>query len=358
MRAILLYISVGIVMALLLVGCVQPAQQSTDSNQIAITGQAPVTQPAIPAEVENSSSSDISSALAHVAGDEAAAELDSALLDITGLPLGLGLPPPSASQSQRLGFVTGVPKPVAPFPLVLNAWVRQYVNAFVAEPAGLKRSFRRSQPYLGQMAAVLENAGLPRDLVYLAFAESGFSHVGAGPWQLSRATARRYGLMINHWVDERRDPIRSTRAAAEYLATLHDESGDDWRMTLIAWNNGDTAIGRFMSLEGASYARLMARLPRRTRALMNRFMAVALIARNARQYGLEPVSYNEPVQYHQEAIWGGTRLRTVARREHTTVAMLRELNPALLHDRVPPEVASYEIRIPDAELEAQLQNTL
>ncbi|MGH7986764.1 MAG: lytic transglycosylase domain-containing protein [Candidatus Binataceae bacterium] len=341
--------------ALLLVGCVQPAQQTADSNQVAITGDAPVTPPATPADVEDSTSSDLSPALARVAEDETAAELDSALLDTTGLPLGLGLPPSASEKS--LGFVTGAPRPVAPFPLVLNAWVRRYVDAFVAEPAGLKRSFRRSQPYLGQMAAVLESAGLPRDLVYLAFAESGFTRGGAGPWQLSRATARRYGLMINHWVDERRDPIRSTRAAAEYLATLHDESGNDWRMTLIAWNNGDTAIGRFLSLEGASYARLMARLPRRTRALMNRFMAVALIARDARRYGLEPVSYDEPAQYHQVAVRGGTRLRIVARREHTTVAMLRELNPALLHDRVPPEVASYKIRIPDAQLEAQLQNS-
>jgi hypothetical protein len=357
MRGILLHIVAGTAAALLVTGCTQSFQQTDgSSNQIAITGQAPVSAVSeAGADVDASATpSDVNPALMRMAGDEAAAELDSSLLDVTGIPLGLDLSDVPSAQNDGSPFVITSPRQVAPFPLVLNAWVQQYVNEFIAQPAGLRRSFRRSRPYLAQMVSVLEHAGLPRDLVYLAFAESGFTRDGAGPWQLSRETARRYGLMINRWVDERRDPIKSTRAAAEYLATLHDESGNDWRMTLIAWNNGDASIQRFLSLEGASYSRLMARLPRRTRALMNRFMAVALIARDAQQYGLEPVSYDVAPQYHEVAVRGGTPLRVVARRQHTTTKVLRELNPAILHNRVPPEVASYDIRVPDAELEAQL----
>ena len=98
----------------------------------------------------------------------------------------------------------------------------------------------------------------PADLIYLSFAESAFSNDGDGPWQLSKETARRFGLVINEWIDERRDPIKSTRAAAEYLAMLHDEAGADWRMTLVAWNNGDARLNHYLQMRAASYQRLMA----------------------------------------------------------------------------------------------------
>ncbi|MGH7935304.1 MAG: transglycosylase SLT domain-containing protein [Candidatus Binataceae bacterium] len=355
MRGNLPHTAIALGLTLMLFGCVQSSQQmagATD-NQLAVTGQVPVS-----GATALSNSADAAAIAAPTADDGISASLAANLFNTTGEPVllephGQGV---STNGPGRLPFVINSPRQMPPFPLVLNGWVNAYVDEFIAQPAGLKRSFRRSQPYMAQMVSELESAGLPKDLIYLAFAESGFSPSGDGPWQLTKETARRYGLIINHWIDERRDPIKSTRAAAEYLSTLHDESGDDWRMTLIAWNNGDAAIERFLSLEGASYAKLMTRLPRHTRALMNRFMAVAFIARNARQYGLEPVSYTEPPHYHEVSIEGGTALRSVARAEHTTVSVLRKLNPALLHDRVPPNLSRYDIRIPDERLEARLLN--
>ena len=246
-----------------------------------------------------------------------------------------------------LPFVRNNPKSVAPFPLVLNQTVQMYVDDYLAQPQGLQESFRRSGPYMSEMISMLERGGLPRDLIYLAFAESAFSNTGAGPWQLSKSTARRYGLLINRWVDERRDPIKSTRAAAEYLATLHDETGADWRMTLVAWNNGDAGVGRYIELQDATYERLMNGLPQRTRSLMNRFMAVALIAHNARQYGIETASYTQTPHYNLIPVGGGIPLTRVAQRTHTSVGVLRSLNPALLRDRVPPGSESYTIRVPD-----------
>jgi peptidoglycan lytic transglycosylase D len=250
-----------------------------------------------------------------------------------------------------LPFVRSKPKMVPPFPVVLNGLVKRYVDDYVAQPAGLERSFRRSRPYLPEMVSLLNDQGLPPDLVYLSFAESGFSSSGAGPWQLNVVTARRYGLLINRWVDERRDPIKSTRAAAEYLATLHDQTGSDWRMTLVAWNNGDSGVERYIGLQDASYESMVTKLPRRTRQLMNRFMAVDLIARNAREYGLEvkPVSYNQPRPYRLIRVKGGMLLSRLARMVHTTIYALRYLNPALLRDRIPPAVDSYEMRVPDAQ---------
>jgi len=254
----------------------------------------------------------------------------------------------------EIPFVRSQPKSVAPFPLVLNRTVQQYVNQYASQPQGLQQSFRRSQPYMADMVRELENEGLPPDLLYLAFAESGFSPKGDGPWQLEKATARRYGLTIDQWVDERRDPVKSTRAAAEYLATLHDASGADWRMTLVAWNNGDSSLDRYARLRNASYDRMMAKLPHHTRSLMNRFMAVALIAHHANDYGLDSVSLNQPPHYRVFKVKGGTLLSYVAKQTNVTIDAIRQANPALLRDRVPTNVASYEIRVPDDELQAQL----
>jgi len=256
----------------------------------------------------------------------------------------------------EMPFVRSQPKAVPPFPLVLNRTVQQYVNQYVSQPQGLKQSFRRSQPYMTDMIRELERAGIPSDLVYLAFAESGFSPEGDGPWQLEKATARRFGLVVNQWVDERRDPLKSTRAAAEYLATLHDATGSDWRMTLVAWNNGDGTIDRYSGLRKASYERLMTKLPYHTRSLMNRFMAVALIARHASDYGLDDVSFNQTPHYKVLKVKGGTLLNSVATMTHVTVEAIRQANPAILRDRAPVNVASYDIRVPDNELQAQLSD--
>lgn len=253
-----------------------------------------------------------------------------------------------------LPFVRSKPKAVVPFPVVLNRTVQAYVDSYVAQPQGLKQSFQRSQPYLSEMVNVLESEGLPPDLVYLAFAESAFDEKGAGPWQLNKATARRFGLTIDRWMDQRRDPIESTRAAAEYLATLHDKTDHDWRMTLVAWNNGDARLNHYLQLQDATYERLMSRLPRRTRSLMNRFMAVAVIAHHTEEYGIEPAAYDEYPHYHLVPVSGGTPLSELAQRLHTSLIVLRGLNPALLRDCTPPNVDRYQLRVPDEQLETQL----
>jgi membrane-bound lytic murein transglycosylase D len=254
----------------------------------------------------------------------------------------------------EMPFVRSQPRAVLPFPLVLNRTVQQYVNQYVSQPQGLKQSFRRSRPYMPEMIRELAMAGLPSDLIYLAFAESGFSPKGDGPWQLEKATARRFGLVVNDWVDERRDPLKSTRAAAEYLATLHDATGSDWRMTLVAWNNGDGTIDHYSHLRSVSYERLMTKLPHRTRSLMNRFMAVALIARHASDYGLDEVSFDQPPHYKVLKVRGGTLLSHISAMTRVSVDAIRQANPAILRDRVPASVDSYDIRIPDDELQAQL----
>jgi membrane-bound lytic murein transglycosylase D len=247
---------------------------------------------------------------------------------------------------QRSPFVFSLPRRVPPFPIVLNQSVQRYVREFLNHPAGLQLCFQRSNPYFSEMVRILRSHSLPDNIIYLAFAESAFSSEGRGPWQFSAPTARRYGLRIDSWVDERRDPILSTKAAAQHLAELHDAAGNDWWITLAGWNIGETAIDRYKSLSGREYTKFASHLPLRTRKLMNRFMAVAFIANNAPAYGIGPVKNVEPPIFHTITVNGGAKLATVAKNHGTTLARLKQLNPALLRDSIPARVESYEIRLP------------
>ncbi len=266
-------------------------------------------------------------------------------LDGQGRGFELETPAEAGAQPVQTSYVLPLPQPVPPFPILLNRSVRRYVSDFMTSPYHLQDTFDRSHPYLQDMVRVLRSYGLPDDLVYLAFAESEFSKQGQGPWQFTSETAKRFGLRIDDYVDERRDPVMSTKAAAEYLSTLHDQAGD-WPMTLVAWNNGDSAINRYWSLRGHNMERFGSRLPRRTRGLMGRFMAVAYIAHHADSYGLTPIKLDDPPAYEMLPVTGGTPLSRVALNHGTTLEHLRELNPALLRDVVPPDEHSYSVRIP------------
>lgn len=262
---------------------------------------------------------------------------------------GAGLPFPSnGAQKPEFNspFIRSQPHPVAPFPILLNRAVQQYVSEFLDQPQGLKLAFERSRPFLSEMVRVMKSYGVPDDLVYLSFAESCFSKHGKGPWQFGAATARRFRLRVDRWIDERRDPILSTRAAAEYLAELHDRADNDWRVAVIGWNMGEGYLDQYWLLEGNNYTKFEDALPRRTQQLLARFMAVTFIAHNAQAYGIGKASYSERPAYEVHNFTGGTQLIAIAARYRTTVMKLRALNPALLADCIPPDIKSYGIRVP------------
>ena len=281
-------------------------------------------------------------------GWDGPAVTDAQPANLGGQSSGFELESPAEAGAQPIDsqFVMPLPRPVAPFPIQLNRYVRRYISDIVSSPYHLQDTFDQSHPYMADMVKVLRSYGLPDDLVYLAFAESEFSREGKGPWQFNSETARRYGLRIDNYVDERRDPVMSTKAAAEYLATLHDRAGDDWPMTLVAWNNGDRAINRYWSLRGPNMERFGNRLPRRTRGLLGRFMAVAYIAHHADTYGVTTVKLDEPPRYEMLRVQGGTPLSRVALDHGTTLSHLHELNPAILRDVVPPYERTYNVRVP------------
>jgi membrane-bound lytic murein transglycosylase D len=217
--------------------------------------------------------------------------------------------------------------------------------------AFLSKALSRGSRYIPEMASILEQEGVPAELAYLPIVESGFrldavSRAGAvGPWQFVRATGRRYGLRIDGYVDERRDPEKATRAAARYLKDLYDMFGD-WHLSLAAYNTGEGNIARIRDDQKiADYWEMCesGRLPNETSEFVPRFLAAMEIAKAPEDYGFE-VDAAEPMSYDEVHVSRSISLRTVARLSGTTLTAVRQLNPALRRGVVPPK--GYTLKVP------------
>ena len=230
-------------------------------------------------------------------------------------------------------------------PAVENDRVRYFVNYFTGKFRGFfERALSRSGRYIPMMAAILQEEGLPQDLVYLCLIESGFSPravskaKAVGPWQFIRSTGLRYGLKINGWVDERRDPIKSTRAAAAYLKDLHLQFGE-WFLAAAAYNAGERKVEKAINRSRTDdFWRLsqMTYLKKETRNYIPKFIAAALIASMPEKYGFGDIAYEPPIEYDEVTIERPMRLEQIAKLARTTVKVIKELNPALLRNITPP----------------------
>ena len=234
--------------------------------------------------------------------------------------------------------------------------VRFYVEGFCGPMRDFfERALARSGKYRSMMADILRSEGLPEKLVYLALIESGFStHAysrahALGPWQFMRATALQYGLTINSWLDERRDPVLSTRAAAAYLKDLHEKFGE-WFLAAAAYNAGEGRVGTALQRSKTNDYWLLRQerkhLKLETRDYVPKFVAAAIIARQPERYGFEEISYEEPMEYDEVTINQPLRLETVARLANTEIDVIKELNPALLRNFTPPTDGGFTLRLP------------
>jgi len=240
-------------------------------------------------------------------------------------------------------------------PLVLNDEVAMFINYF-SSPKGkgtLERALARSGRYRDMILSTLKETGVPQDLIYLAQAESGFqplalSRAGArGMWQFMAGRASMYGLEHSFWVDERQDPTKSTRAAAEHLKDLYNQFGD-WYLAMAAYNSGPGTIQHAVERTGyADYWELYRRgvLPQETRNYVPIILAVTIMAKNPSQYGLEHVSLDPAPNVDQVIIDYPVDLRLVADCVDTTVTYLQELNPSLLR-LTTPKGEPYALKLP------------
>jgi len=231
--------------------------------------------------------------------------------------------------------------------------VQRFLDAYQTDlRSHLIRSLERGSRYLPQMASILVEEGVPPELAYLPIIESGYridavSHAGAvGPWQFVRGTGRRYGLRIDGYVDERRDPEKATRAAARYLRDLHDMF-EDWQLSLAAYNTGEANIARVRDRwQIDDFWEMSARghLPAETCQFVPRFIAAMEIAKAPEDYGLE-IELEDPPRYDIIDIDRPMSLSTVAKLSGSSLETITELNPALRRGVVPPE--GYTVRLPE-----------
>jgi membrane-bound lytic murein transglycosylase D len=251
----------------------------------------------------------------------------------------------------------------ARLPMEVNARVERWIGRFLGEDrASFEQFLVREGLYGGMVRQKLRSRGMPEQLLYLAMIESGFSAsatspvAAAGLWQFLGATARHYGLSVDGWVDERRDPVRATDAALDYLEELHEEFGS-WYLAAAAYNAGPqrvaTALRRLgsqdMTGEDAEtlYWRIIEDLPRETREYVPKILAAALLAEQAAHFGFD-VEPDLPYLFDQVLVPGGTPLTRVATALDVAPSLLRELNPHLIRGVTPPG-RSFPVRIPLGE---------
>jgi membrane-bound lytic murein transglycosylase D len=240
--------------------------------------------------------------------------------------------------------------------------VAHYVNMFTGRSRDrIAERLERGSRYEPMIRAKLKAGGLPEDMYYLALVESGFDPhaysraAAVGMWQFMTSTGRDMGLRVDRWVDERRDPVRSTEAAVRFIRGLRDQFGSLY-LAAAAYNGGPGRVSRGLAryaddLEGTpgddAFFVLAEKdyLRNETREYVPQLIAAALIAKEPARYGME-IHTLPPLAYDSVRVAGGTPLAAVATAAGVSTKDILELNPALLRGMTPPG-DRFLVHIPD-----------
>lgn len=248
-------------------------------------------------------------------------------------------------------------------PIVRDDKVESHIRFF---HIAIRHRFEQWLSRLGHYKPIVENIfsefNLPSDLVYLSLVESGFNpHAysrarATGPWQFMRGTAILYGLRVDQYVDERRDPIKSTIAAARYLRDLYDLFGA-WPLAMAAYNAGEGKVMRALQKSRADSFSEIAQtklIRRETKEYVPRFMAATIIAKNPGQYGFiqEPPA---PHQFEEVIVNRSLHLQQVATAAGISYVELIRLNPELRRNVTPPDDQNYHLKVPVGSRETVVQ---
>jgi membrane-bound lytic murein transglycosylase D len=293
------------------------------------------------------------------------ADLNETLLSGEATKTALGGPLATAGESTLAGqLVAGVTSSAVgaltwDLPVTRNARVDMWI-AFLAGRNRAKTELwlERSGRYVPMMRAELRRRGMPEDLIYLAMIESGFSPnaystaKAAGLWQFIAETGQIYGLEVSPYIDERRDPVKATSAALDFLEKLHRRFGS-WYLAAAAYNTGPNRVARILRERAGGargdedlFWRIAPYLPQETRDYVPLMLAAGHIAKDPAKYGFTDLEFHEPLEFEIVNAPGDVTLQTIATASGSSLKVIKELNPQLVRGRTPPR-RIVQVRIPE-----------
>ena len=246
------------------------------------------------------------------------------------------------------------------FQIEPNSYIQKWIQYFSQKDHSRFQLFLdRGAEYREVVENLLQENGLPPQLYYLAMIESGYSTKAtsiakaAGVWQFIPATAKRYGLEVNSYTDERRDPIRATEAAGRYLKDLYNVFGS-WHLALAAYNAGEYRIlGAVLKGKSRNFWSLIQSgvLPSETADYIPKFLAAMMIGENPSAYGFrEPQTGIKYPDLKAIEVPAAIRLKDIAKHLNIALEDLVRFNPNIRKSITPPRYKTYEIWIPEAQL--------
>ena len=247
-------------------------------------------------------------------------------------------------------------------PSIIEMPYNEVVQKFIDRYSGRLRHsvsymLGASNFYMPIFEEALETYGLPLELKYLPVIESALnpkavSRVGAtGLWQFMLATGKRYGLEVNSLVDERRDPIKASYAAANYLSDLYKVFGD-WNLVIAAYNCGPDQINKAIHRSKGSkdYWQIYPYLPKETRGYVPAFIAANYIMTYYCEHNICPMTTRLPAKTDTVMVGRNVHLEQIASVCNIDIEQLRTLNPAYRRDIVPGATKLSAVRLPQTEV--------
>ncbi len=257
-------------------------------------------------------------------------------------------------QAPQIAVESDNQAPLYNIPVVMDPAVESHIRFFnISIRSRFEQWLLRFGRYRPMVEDIFAEFNLPSDLVNLSLVESGFNPYAysrakaTGPWQFMKGTGQLYGLRIDHYVDERRDPIKSTVAAARYLRDLYDLFGA-WPLAMAAYNAGEGKVLRALQkaqAESFSEISQTKHIRRETKQYVPRIMAATIIAKNPDQYGFSQASV--PLhEFEEVVVTRPLHFRAIANVTGIPYNELRLLNPELRRDATPPNDAAYHLKVP------------